>query len=46
MSINTLTVLFPKFFTLQLIYADLPTNAVMFLGITGSKYDSYHFGFV
>lgn len=27
-----LTVLFPKFFTLQLKYADLPTNAVTYIG--------------
>ena len=27
---STLTVLFPKFFTLQLKYADLPTNAVTY----------------
>lgn len=35
-----LTVLLPKFRTLQLKYADLPTNAVTFFWIIASKYGS------
>lgn len=41
-----LTVLLPKFFTLQLKYADFPTNAVTFVGILLSKCGSIHFVFM
>lgn len=37
-----LTVLLPKFRTLQLKYADLPTNAVTLFGTLISKYGSFH----
>lgn len=37
-----LTVLFPKFLTRQLKYADLPTKAVTFFGVIESKYGSPH----
>lgn len=39
-----LTVLLPKFRTLQLKYADFPTSAVTFFCIIASKYGSLHFG--
>lgn len=40
-----LTVLFPKFRTRQLKYADFPTSAVTLLATLVSKYGSFHFGF-
>lgn len=41
-----LTVLLPRFRTLQLKYADLPTNAVTLFDTFVSKCGSFHFGFV